>query len=182
LFPIVAFAFLYAAPVITLIFGAQFSQAASSWIILMCAEVFLLANIISQSILVAAGLQRYTLVLSIAAAGSNIALNLVLIPRMGISGAAVASLVSYGMYSVAQIAIPATRRSAEILLGEIWRPLAAAAVMCAVIALLQPGMPIGILCLGAGYVAVLIMIGGLRESDLSLIRRALARPAAAPSL
>jgi O-antigen/teichoic acid export membrane protein len=173
IFPFAVACTLYAPAILRLVFGADFSRAAPALTVLMWAEVFLVGNMICQATLVAAGLQKCTFWLALAAAGSNVLLNLLLIPKYGYTGAAWASLISYGMYPVVETLLPQTRPFAWILWREIWRPFSAALAA----GTLLRDLPInGLLLAGVGlaaYFAILVSLRGVGLHDLHLLRRAL---------
>lgn len=66
-------------------------------------------------------------------AGANVALNLVLIPRLGLTGAMVATAASYGLGLAASIALGRLARPLPLPLGEALRASAASLVMAAVV-------------------------------------------------
>jgi O-antigen/teichoic acid export membrane protein len=162
---LIAYATLFAAPILRLIFGPGFEAGAPALVTLMWAEVFLFANMVSQYVLVAAGAQKVTFFLSAAGAVSNVALNLVLIPRYGATGAGVASLISYAFYQFLQSALPQTREFSIPVWSELFRPaLACIGVVLALrVVRLSPGLALAIV--PAGYVVALFAIGGLRSDD-----------------
>lgn len=82
--------------IVLLLYGKDFLPGANAFAWLMWAEVFVFLGIMFSSMLIAAGLQKYLLPYSIIGVAINVVLNLLLIPRMGIEGAAIASLNSYG--------------------------------------------------------------------------------------
>jgi O-antigen/teichoic acid export membrane protein len=171
-FPFVIGCTLYAPAILRVAFGSPFSKAAPALILLVWADVFLVANMISQATLIAAGRERWTLLLSLAAAGSNVILNLLLIPRFGFVGAAWASLASYGMYLVTETLLTRTRPFALLLWKEAWRPFLAALATATLLVYL-PSTSLRVVIGPATYVACLFAIRGLDSQDFFLARRAL---------
>jgi O-antigen/teichoic acid export membrane protein len=108
--------------------------------------------------------------LSIAAA-LNIGLNLLLIPRMGIVGAAVATLVAYGVLGL--ITLLVTRRYLKFGLSPLFmaKSVLASAVMTLCLWLINPHSWVWvIISIVAGaliYFAVLLAIKGLSRQELS---------------
>lgn len=82
--------------IVTTLYGENFLAGANSFAWLMWAEVFVFLGTIYSSMLIAAGLQKYLFIYSMVGVAINVLLNLLLIPRVGIEGAAIASLNSYG--------------------------------------------------------------------------------------
>lgn len=79
------------------LFGQEFTAAARLVPVLVLAEVGLLVGLISTSIALALDRRRSLAWSAGAAAGLNAVANLLLIPRLGVLGAAVASLGSYAI-------------------------------------------------------------------------------------
>jgi len=116
---------------------------------------------------------------------ANVALNLVLIPRLGLQGALIATLASYGLGLVAAIALG----RGPMALPIPWRALAEAVTATAVMALAVTRLPApgGVVELamkaaaGAavyGAVAWMLDAGGLRSRACQALRTLRARPAA----
>jgi PST family polysaccharide transporter len=80
--------------VVRLLFGPAYAGAAGVLVIHVWSAMFLFVGAASQKYLVAEQLTRITLFATGAGACANVAANLLLIPRFGINGAAVATLVS----------------------------------------------------------------------------------------
>jgi O-antigen/teichoic acid export membrane protein len=80
---------------IGLLFGVEFSDSATPFVILLAGCIPFIANIVLASSL--AGSDRVDINLRASAAGliATIALDILLIPRFGLEGAAVASATSY---------------------------------------------------------------------------------------
>ncbi len=86
-----------ARPIIHTLYGARFAPAAPLLAVLIWSEVAVFFGGTLGNALFAEGLQRYLLISTVAGAAINIALNLVLIPRMGAMGASWATVIAYGM-------------------------------------------------------------------------------------
>ncbi len=85
----------WAAPLITLLFGREYLPAASLLQILVWAGVVFATRQLIHKYLLAEGLYWGSALINLMGAVSNVALNLVLIPRYGAEGAAWATLISY---------------------------------------------------------------------------------------
>jgi O-antigen/teichoic acid export membrane protein len=86
---------LVAGLVIKLLFGAPYAAAAPMLILLLWSDVFAILAVARNSYLLAMNWSWVLSLMVLAGAVSNVLLNLVLIPRYGGIGAALASLVSY---------------------------------------------------------------------------------------
>ena len=82
--------------IVQTIYGAGFVPASRAFALLMWAEVFVFLGTIFGNAFNAMGMQRYIMIYSGVGTAVNIILNLLLIPRYGITGAAIATLNSYG--------------------------------------------------------------------------------------
>ena len=80
--------------VINFIYGTDYLEANSVLSIHIWSSLFVFVGIISTRWLVIENLQRYTFVRSVIGVVVNIGLNFALIPKFGISGAAIATLIS----------------------------------------------------------------------------------------
>jgi O-antigen/teichoic acid export membrane protein len=93
--PLFSVLVLFPRTVLSFFFGVGYGQAATALQILSGGFIFHVFVGLTGITLVALGKSRLPMFTGIVTAGSNVALNLALIPRWGIMGAAVASLVSY---------------------------------------------------------------------------------------
>ena len=78
-----------------MVYGKQFSATADLLIVLIWSEVPIFFGVALGNALVSKGLQKYLPFSAIAGAMSNIAMNLVAIPRYGALGASWATVISY---------------------------------------------------------------------------------------
>jgi O-antigen/teichoic acid export membrane protein len=120
---------------------------------------------------------RTIMVIVLACAGLNIGLNFILIPRLGIIGAAVATLVSYAATSLAMAVVGHRLLAVRIPWGTLARAGAAAAVMYAAVVFLAPGRRF--LTVGVRAAVGAVVYGGLMaliDADArAIVTRALAR-------
>jgi O-antigen/teichoic acid export membrane protein len=86
--------------VVRLLFGEAYAQAAGVLNLYIWAGVFVFLGVANTKWLVSENLQMFIMYSLFGAAVMNVVLNLVLIPAIGLEGAAVATLISYafGMY------------------------------------------------------------------------------------
>jgi len=83
-----------AGPIITLLFGPSYLEAAPILLVLMWSGLFVSLGVAREAWIVTEGLAPFSLATTIVGAVCNVALNLLLIPRYGAMGAAVATLVA----------------------------------------------------------------------------------------
>ena len=96
--------------VITLLFGPDYIQSAAVLNIYIWSGVFVFLGVASGKWFLAENLQKYSFYNAVAGGISNIILNLLLIPEFGIKGAAIATIISYGISSyLAMILFKCTR-------------------------------------------------------------------------
>jgi O-antigen/teichoic acid export membrane protein len=143
------------------------------------------ASLLGQ-ILDYAGLARTRALAFLAAAAVDVALNTVLIPRLGAVGAIVALVLSFAPL-LAVYAVTLGRRvgvRARVHLADLARAALASAVMGALVLAARPDMPggggalrlVGLVALGAAtYAVVLWAIGGVDRDELANLRGLLGR-------
>ena len=99
-----------AAPLILLIFGDEYSEAAKLLAVHIWASVFIFMRSVFSKWIIAEDLLRFSIITHGAGAVINVVMNSLLIPSMGAMGAAIATLVSYAMASyLVLMAFPSTR-------------------------------------------------------------------------
>jgi PST family polysaccharide transporter len=89
--------FITAGWLIPLLYGVQYSQASGVVMIHVWAGLFVAMGTVQSSWIISEGMTRLSLYRALLGAFSNVLLNLLLIPSMGIMGAAVATVISYGI-------------------------------------------------------------------------------------
>jgi polysaccharide transporter, PST family len=85
-----------AKPLITLLYGSQFMDASSTLAIYVWAGVFVSLGLIKGIWITTEGMMRFGFITTMLGAGLNVLLNFLLIPRYGGTGAAAATVISYG--------------------------------------------------------------------------------------
>ena len=95
-FAVSLFLTLAARPIVILLYGPQFLPAAKVLVIHGWATIFVFLGIVQSGYDITEGLTWAATQRAAIGAVTNIALNLVLIPKYGPSGAAIATLISYG--------------------------------------------------------------------------------------
>jgi len=81
------------------LYGNDFSDAVIILRIYVWAGIFVFLSVVNNKWMVVENFQKYILLTSLIGMSSNIFLNVILIPRYGASGAAFATLISYGIGS-----------------------------------------------------------------------------------
>jgi len=124
-FPAIFLGILLAPQIVKLVYGSAYSPAADALPWLLGAEIPVIAGVVVGQFIVAAGLEKFTVIFCSINFAANLLLCIVLIPRSGICGAAVASFIGYGISIPFQMMFSSTRPYATVL---IWEMLRAASV------------------------------------------------------
>lgn len=163
--PLVTGGMMLAEPIMRIVFGSAYAGGSLALRILLPSIGFIFLHAVAGSTLVALG--RVKLEWGIMSLGAvlNILLNIVLIPRYGIVGAAWATLASEGLILLL-CAVALRRLRISVNVGGVARPAVAAGVMVLVIVVIGTGRPLLLdLVVGAvAYVAVLAAIGGIPDA------------------
>lgn len=155
------------------VFGPGYEVGARALEVLVAAELFLYYLFIYRDALVSEGRERLTLLFGAVTTAGNVALNAWLIPRMGIDGAAWATLLALASVVVLAAALPETRAYVAITLRAAVRPLLAAAASGLVLAVTSG--PLSVVLGAATYLAGLLATGALGRRDLDLVLRSVRR-------
>jgi O-antigen/teichoic acid export membrane protein len=83
--------------IVTNLFGQAYLEAGNILVIHVWAAIFVFLGVASSSWFTSEGLQKYSTINTAVGALVNVLLNLVLIPKYGVSGAAVATVISYAI-------------------------------------------------------------------------------------
>ena len=165
-----------AEPILRALFGAPYAPAAAALSLLTWSLFFSFSAMVTFDAITAAGRQRIFVVLSIFTTAVNLGLNLWLIPRRGVTGAAIAALV----YSAANLPVLAMLRETRPLVAsfarESGRPFFATGILALAFVAGVPRAPFLVLLLPA-YFLLLRLTGAIGPADLDRLRRALRRRA-----
>ncbi len=124
---------LLAGPVIGLLFGPQYAESAGPLRLLIWSAALVILRGSYRHSLNAAGLQKLDLRCALASCGLNLGLNIALIPRYGMLGAAAATVVADAVWFV-MAAVFFNRRVARLSpAAALARPAVAGAAMAAVL-------------------------------------------------
>jgi O-antigen/teichoic acid export membrane protein len=174
-FGALAFAIVAAGPVVRLIFGAEFSAAASALPVLGGAFVLICFGYLNGNLLLVLGLQQRLLRISVSALVVNLIGNLILVPLVGYMGAAWMTLATEAVvFASAATLIMRRLELARPPLGRLARTaLAALTLGLGLGALRLVGAPLAALVLSAcaGYPALLFALRALTVEDVRLVLR-----------
>jgi O-antigen/teichoic acid export membrane protein len=158
------------------LYGPAFQRAAGVVVVLTCAQAVSGCLGLTGWTLVVAGRSRVMLLANLGGAIVNVTLNLILVPRLGLLGAAVASLVTVTLFQLGLIAATWGVERVHPFQRAQLKPLVAAGVAFAAQAVLPhphataARVAAVILCVVSVYAAALVALG-LSDEE----RRALAR-------
>jgi O-antigen/teichoic acid export membrane protein len=152
--------------------GDEFAAAADPLRLLLCAAVLAYLSGLYGYALIAGGLQRLTLWLSLAALVINVALNVALAPEYGPTAAAAIALGTEGLLFAGGWVLVQRRLALRPDPEKPLPPVIAAAVMAAVVWPLRERTPVLTVPLGVlVYGLVLWMTGGVDRRTLEALRR-----------
>ncbi len=107
----------------------------------------------------------------------NVGLNFLLIPRLGILGAAVATLVAYGVLGILTTIVSFRYLKFDLSIPFLMKSILASAVMLPCIILLRPSgaaeIVISILLGAVVYFSILFMLRGFNKNEMVLVRNIL---------
>jgi PST family polysaccharide transporter len=183
---VVPMTFLFVAtPLLTLLYGDDYADASVPLRLLAVALVLMTVNGWQSFVLLAGGHQRVTLRYNLAALVLAVVLCFVLIPTMGMTGAALATIGTAIFVLVWSTRAVADLLGATLDVARLARILAAGAATVAVVAGLQLAggpWPLLLLAVLAVYPAVLLALGVVRVDQINALRTRVQRPDAAALL
>jgi O-antigen/teichoic acid export membrane protein len=166
-----------------LIYGPRFVGTAGLLSIQLFALPLVATQFLGTHALVAAGAVRAQALAVATTLVVNVAVNLVLVPRLGIEGASWSALAGGGASAIVFLSCLRKVGVRAHLLSVTWRPLASAAAMALglhFLARFSPGLAASIAGGGAVYAAVFLALGGFRT--LQALREARAEPSPPPTI
>ena len=175
--PALGFTLVASEPLVRLLFGEDFIDAAPALPILMGAFTFICFGYLAGNLVVLLELQRLFLRNALIALIFNVVLNLVLIPPYGFLAAAWVTLATEILVSALTLSAALRHLELRLRLGRLLRAAGAAGAMTLAVAVLQEaGTPIGGLLAAAAllYPFALVVAGALRPAevrDLLKLRR-----------
>ena len=109
--------------IIRLLFGMQYQDAAGVLVIYVWAGVFVFLGVASSQYLIVENYTRISFFRTAIGAIVNVGLNIILIPKYGINGAAMATLISYFLSTFFICFIPKTSKQAVLMLKSFIFPI-----------------------------------------------------------
>jgi len=173
IFPLVIFIFFYTENIILLIFKEKFISSISAARIIIFSEIFVYSSGIFNNGLIASNRQNYLLLFSGLSCISNILLNLLLVPKYGIEGAAVATVISYGLFLLWSMFLKKTREFSIIVLKNSLKPLFAAGIMLGFLFVFKLNLWIALVPAAALYLLIFLILKGFDTSDLLFLKELL---------
>lgn len=111
---------IFSKQIIIIIFGKEYQMAYKVLAIYVWQGIFVSLGVANSKWLIIENLQIIVTLNTIVGAVSNVVLNFILIPKLGITGAAIATIISYGLaIFFFQIFFKKTRRNLLLLLNVI---------------------------------------------------------------
>jgi len=174
-FGALAFTIVAAGPVVRLIFGPAFSDAAPALPVLLGAFVLICYGYLNGNLLLVMGKQNRLLRISLLALVFNVVGNLILVPLVGFMGAAWMTLLTEGVVFFSTTRLVASDLSiGRPSVGRVARIAVAAVVMgLALAALRLAGAPLGVLVAAALllYPALLWALRAIGSEDVQVLLR-----------
>ncbi|MBU2044055.1 MAG: flippase [Candidatus Omnitrophica bacterium] len=116
-------------PIINILYGGKFLGSVPALRILIWSGIFSFLGTVHLNLLIAVGLQKLDFIFTSSGAAANILLNLFLIPRYGIVGAAIATVVAYSLGVPLSCLLLKTRKYGLALVRSTLKPFIAAIIM-----------------------------------------------------
>ena len=151
-------------------------RTACAFSFLVWTQVLVFAGIAFSQIQVALGRERAQLICIAVSAATSVLLNLALIPRLGIVGAGVATLVSTGGFLLAGLAFAPLRGFVLITLAACVKPILATCSFSALLMITDLGFVSGFVVAALTYAAVAGLLGAIDRQDLRLLKQLLPPP------
>jgi O-antigen/teichoic acid export membrane protein len=161
--PAAAGACIVARPLIDLVFGPGYSPSAGVLRVLIWSIPLVLMRGVPQAALLSTGHARRALQVTMLAAGTNVSLNFIAVPLLGMYGAALTT-VAAELVRVTAAHRYAHRAGLPLPIpAYYWRPVVATALMAGGLLVMRP-MPLWatVLLGAAGYVVAFFLLGELR--------------------
>ncbi|MFC1992263.1 flippase [Chloroflexota bacterium] len=164
-----------AKPILQILTTPEFITGSTVVPLVAFSAIFLSLYQIIEYIIMLAKRTRLLMMLLSTSAALNIVLNIILIPRMGILGAAIATIIAYGVLSMLTLMI--TRRYLKFNIGMpfILKSTFSSAIMLLCIWLINPESIVSlIISIFAGviiYFGILLLLGGLSREEITFFKK-----------
>ncbi len=164
--PICFFVTYFSSEIIRIAYGSEFLGAKGSMTILIWAEVFVFLGMVNNRLLISISRQKLDLFFTGVSAAVNVLLNLVLIPRYQLAGAAIATLVSYACGPIMGLFIPLTRDFSRTMFATSWRVLFVGLIIFVPLRYLQLPASLSFIIALFAYPAGLYLVGEITPSRI----------------
>lgn len=162
LIPVCAFFTLYAREALALVYGAEYARATGALRVLMWAQLLAAMGVLYTVALTADGRQRLILILASISAVVNVGVNLLLIPSLGIVGAALATVAAQVTWPIVLWLLRDTRAFVAPVFRVSLVPLLATLVFVGVAQLSrQPVIAATAICAVVYLASALVFYGAL---------------------
>jgi len=158
---------LWAEDVLGLLLGPPFVEATPVLRLLAPAAVLASTGLVLTNLLVALGLQRILLRVTVAGAALLVAVGVVLVPGSGAIGAAAAMVVSMLCGQVLLSSLRDTREPTLMVLRGVVPPLGLGVLLTAGLVATHASLPVGVSALVVLYPAALLVTGTVTRKDLA---------------
>ncbi len=161
---------LFSREIIIIVYGADFSSSSLILSILIWSQIFIFFGTINKQILIATKNQKLDPFFTGPSAFINIILNLVLIPRIGVYGAAIATVISSALGPVMGYFIHTTKNYSLYMLKCSFKPFISSLIMAMLIYIIHLPFIILFILSPVIYISVLFLIKGINNSDFKIIK------------
>ncbi len=173
--PIATFVSFYARQILFLLFGEKYLSSSQVLIVLSWSLVFVFSGALITQILTSIGKQKINALITFLTSILNIALNIFFIPRWGIFGAALATVISYAAATGLVYCIPYLRTYVLVQMRVSVKPVFCSFVMLAFLFFLAEGnMVFGIVLAPVVFLVSMIFIGGVDKTDYEQLKKVFA--------
>jgi len=168
--PIAVGTTLLSRPIISLFYGTMYMSSAPALSILIWSEIFIFYGVINYEILISTDKQEIYLIFCITGAMANVILNFVLIPRYGIMGASIATIVAYILSAGAILGhlIPAARIYNVVGCKAMVKPIFASVIMGIYVYYTRSHMMLAISGGVGVFILMMLLIRGINQQDIKL--------------
>jgi len=168
--PVAAGTMVFSSTVVSFFYGPQYAAGGLALSILIWAEVFVFLGIVNNTILISANKQWLDPVFTGSSAIVNIILNFVLIPKFGLEGAAVASLIAYATGPIMGNFISTTRDYSRSMFYYSLKPVFASIAMLFLNWYFHFSLTVSLFFLPIIYLVTIYFLGGFDREDTRLFK------------
>ncbi|GEM_PF-6789151 len=155
---------------IRILYHSGYSESSLPFAILLWGNVFVFMGVVNNKLLIIGGRQSLDLVFTSVSLTVNLILNFVMIPRYGIPGAAIASVIAYATGPILGYFIPATHPFSRRMFITSIRPAIASLAMGLVVYPMKNHIISSLIIGSATYFLILWLVRGIHAQDRELLR------------